>query len=148
VSSLWADLAAALGASTIALAAMMLAFVAAAHLALRWWIRRKARQADATAGELPPAEVRRRHWTTCGLREILGPLALLVWIHGLYFALSVLPQGADSQTLAAPILVALTCAYRLSVVGAMCWLLARVGRLIEAVLVTLSTRSWPDFGSP
>jgi small-conductance mechanosensitive channel len=151
VSSRWADLAAALGASTVTLAAGMLAFVAVAHLSLRWWIRRKARLVDATDGELPPPENRRRHWTTRGLREILAPLALLVWTHGLYFALRVLLQGIGSQTLAAPILVALTWAYRLSVVGAICWLLARVGRLIEAVLVTLSTRSetsWDDLLLP
>jgi small-conductance mechanosensitive channel len=129
----------------------MLALVAAAHLSLRWWIRRKTRLADATVGELPPTEMRHRHWTARGFREILGPLALLVWTHGLYFALSVLLQGTDSQTLAAPTLVALTWAYRLSVVGAICWLLARVGRLIEAVLVTLSARtemSWDDLLLP
>jgi hypothetical protein len=149
VSSRWADLAAALGASTVAIAAMMLALVAAAHLALRWWIRRKAQQAPAV--ELPPGDMRRRHWMTRGLREILAPLALLVWIHGFYFALSVLLPGTDPQTGAGPILVALTWAYRLSVFGAICWLLSRIGRLVEALLTALSARSetsWDDLLLP
>jgi hypothetical protein len=141
VSSRWADLAAALGASTVTLAAGILTLVAVAHLSLRWWIRRKTRLAHATGSELPPTEMRRRHWTTRGLREILAPLALLVWIHGLYFAPSVLLEGMDSQPFAAPTLVALTWAYRLSVLGALCWLLARVGRLIEAV--SSGHRSFP-----
>jgi hypothetical protein len=135
VSSRWADLTAALDASTVALAAMMLALVAVAHLALRWWIQRQARQADATAGELPLADMRRRHWM----------------IHGLYFALSVLLRGTDTPTLAGPILVALTWAYRLSVVGSICWLLSRIGRLVEALLTTLSARtetSWDDLLLP
>jgi small-conductance mechanosensitive channel len=151
VSLRWADFAAALGASTVTLAAIMLALVAAAHLSLRWWIQRKARQAGATADELPPADLRRRHWMTRGLREMLAPLALLVWTHGLYFALSVLLPGRDSQSFAAPTSVALTWAYRLSVVGAICWLLSRIARLIEALLITLSARtetSWDDLLLP
>jgi small-conductance mechanosensitive channel len=151
VSSRWADLAGALGASTGTLAAMMLALVAFAHLSLRWWIQHKAREAETPAGDPPLADVRRRHWTTRGLREILAPLALLVWIHGLYFAAGVLLRGTDLQTLAGPILVALTWAYRLSVVGAICWLLSRIGRLVEALLTTLSARtgtSWDDLLLP
>jgi small-conductance mechanosensitive channel len=88
---------------------------------------------------------------TRGLREIFPPLALLVWIHGFYFALSVLLRGTDPETLAGPLLAALIWAYRLSVVGAICWLLSRIGRLIEAVLITLSPRtdtSWDDLVLP
>jgi small-conductance mechanosensitive channel len=47
--------------------------------------------------------------------------------------------------------VVLTWAYRLGVVGAIFWLLARIGRLIEAFLISLSTRadtSWDDLLLP
>lgn len=78
MSSRWTELAAALSASTVALAGMMLALVAIAHLSLRWWIQRKARQDDAAAGELTPTDMSLRRWTTRGLREILPALALLI----------------------------------------------------------------------
>jgi small-conductance mechanosensitive channel len=84
-------------------------------------------------------------------QEILPALALLIWIHGLYFTLNLLIGQAGSRTLADPTLVALTWAYRLGVVGAIFWLLSRIGRLIEAFLISLSTRadtSWDDLLLP
>jgi hypothetical protein len=151
VSSRWAEFAAALGTSTVALATMMLALVAVTHLSLRWWIRHKRRHDDVTAADVPPTDLRLRRWMTLGLKEILQPLALLIWIHGLYFALSLRLRETDSQTLVASTLVLLTWAYRLGVVGAICWLLARIGRLIEAFLITLTARaetSWDDLLLP
>ncbi|MGH9371984.1 MAG: mechanosensitive ion channel family protein, partial [Vicinamibacterales bacterium] len=47
----------------------------------------------------------------------------------------------------APGVLALNWAYRLSIVGAIFWLLSRIGRIIEAFLVSLATRaesSWDD----
>jgi small-conductance mechanosensitive channel len=75
---------------------------------------------------------------------------LLIWIHGLYFASTLLlPQA--SPWLIGPATVALTWAYRLSLVAAIFWLLVRVGRLIETFLVSLSQRaetSWDDLLLP
>jgi small-conductance mechanosensitive channel len=151
VSSSWVPLIAGLGASTVTLAALVLALMALAHLSLRWWIQSKARQDDAAVGDSRPADMRLRRWVTRGLKEILPPLALLIWIHGLYFALGLPLRQTGPQTLVDPLLGALTWAYRLSVVGAIFWLLARIGRLIEAFLISLSTRaetSWDDLLLP
>jgi small-conductance mechanosensitive channel len=150
VSSSWAELIAGIGASTVTLAALVLVLMALAHLTLRWWIKRKSRQDDA-AGAAPPSELRLRRWVTRGLREILPAVALLIWIHGLYFTLSLLIRQAGPPTLVDPALVALTWAYSLGVVGGIFWLLSRIGRLIEAFLVSLSTRtdsSWDDLLLP
>jgi small-conductance mechanosensitive channel len=147
VSSSWAQLIAAIGASTVTLTALALVLMVLAHLSLRWWIKRKARQDDAAVGDAPTSDLRLRRWVTRGLREILPALALLIWIHGLYFALSLPIRQAGPRTLAEPALVALTWAYSLGVVGGIFWLLSRIGRLIEAFLVSLSTRtdsSWDD----
>jgi hypothetical protein len=76
-----------------------------------------------------------------GLREIFAPLGLLIWIHGFYVALGVLLRGTEPQTPAAPALVALTWVYRLSVLGTLCWLLSHIGRLIDALLITLPART-------
>ncbi|MQA28304.1 MAG: mechanosensitive ion channel [Luteitalea sp.] len=126
--------------------------MAVALLWLRWWVQRKARQDDAAAvSDCATGQTHLRRWSTRGLREILPALALLIWIHGLYFALSLLLRQAGLRTLAEPALVALTWAYSVSVVGAIFWLLSRTGRLIEAFLVSLSTRaetSWDDLLLP
>ena len=151
MSSSWAQFIAAIGASTVTLAALVLVLMALAHLSLRWWIKRKARQDDAAVGDTPTSDLRLRRWVTRGLREILPALALLIWIHGLYFTLNLLISQAGPRTLADPALVALTWAYSFGVVGAIFWLLARIGRLIEAFLISLSTRadtSWDDLLLP
>jgi small-conductance mechanosensitive channel len=125
--------------------------MALAHFSLRWWIKRKARQDDGAVSHVPPSELRLRRWVTRGLREILPAVALLIWIHGLYFALSLLIERAIPQPLADTALRAVRWGYSLSVVGAIVWLLSRIGRVIEAFLVSLSTRtesSWDDVFLP
>ena len=115
-----APLLADLGIPAIAWVIVMLATIASAHLLLRRWLTR-------------------------GLGELLPALALLVWIHGLSLAARVLLNQVTPPNDAA--LVAVDWAYRLSVLGAMCWLLLRLGRIVEAFLVSLSTRadtSWDD----
>jgi small-conductance mechanosensitive channel len=147
LTSSWAQRMAAIGGSPVALAALVLGLIALAHLALHWWITRKARQADAAVDASPATDQRLRRWVTRGLREILPALVLLIWIHGLYFTLSLLLRQAGAPTFAEPAIVALTWAYSLAVVGGIIWLLSRIGRLIEAFLVSLSGRthaSWDD----
>jgi small-conductance mechanosensitive channel len=124
------QLTAATGASPMTLAVFVLAAIGLAHLALRWWVGR---------------------WIARGLRDILPPLALLIWIHGIYFALTVVVGDAAPPTLAAPALTALTWAYRLTIVFGIFWLLSRIGRLIEAFLGSLSARTesqWDDLLLP
>ncbi|RPI51949.1 MAG: hypothetical protein EHM55_17705 [Acidobacteria bacterium] len=116
-----------------------------AHISLRWWVQRKARHDDAAADS--PL----RRWLARGLRAILPALALLIWIHGVYFAVGLLLRQAGPRTLADPAIVALTWAYRFSIVGAIIWLLSRTGRLIEGFLISLTTRtetSWDDLLLP
>ena len=147
MSSSCAQLISGLGASTVTLAALVLALMASAHLSLRWWIKRKARRDNAAVGDSSASDVRVRRWVTRGLTAILPALALLMWIHGVYFTLSLVIREAGPPTLAGPALVALTWAYGLGVVGGIFWLLSRIGRLIEAFLISLSTRtdsSWDD----
>ena len=80
MSSSWKQFIAATGASTVTLAALVLVLMALAHLSLRWWIKRKARQDDAAVGDTATSDLCLRRWVTRGLREILPALALLIWI--------------------------------------------------------------------
>jgi len=147
VSSSGAQLILGLTASTVTRAALVLALMALAHLSLRWWIRRNAHRDNAAAGDFSASDAGLRRWVTRGLSAILPALALLIWIHGLYFTLSMLIRESGLPTLADPALVALTWAYGLGVVGGLFWLLSRMGRLIETFLISLSTRvdsSWDN----
>ena len=96
MSSSSSQIIAAIGVSTVTLAALVLVLMALAHLSLRWWIKRKARQDNYAVGDTPTSDLRLRRWLTRGLREILPALALLIWIHGLYFTLNLLIGQADS----------------------------------------------------
>jgi small-conductance mechanosensitive channel len=150
VSSLRAA-AAGSGGSTVTLVVLMLSLIAAAHVALRWWIARKAREDAHGTGADTSADRRVRRWLGRGLRETVPPLALLIWIHGFYFALNLLLPPADPAAAAGPARVALAWAYSLAIVAAIFWLLARAGRLIEAFLVSLSSRAtttWDDLLLP
>src|SRR5688572_16811136 len=125
--------------------------MALAHFPLRRGMKRKARKDDAAGGDALTSDLRLRRWVTRGLREILPAVALLIWIHGLYFTLNLLIRQASPRTHPDPALVALTWAYSLAVVAAIFWLLSRIGRLIEAFLLSLSTRtdsSWDDVFLP
>ena len=151
MSSSWEQFIAVIGASTITLAVLLLVLMVAAHLSLRWWIKRKARQDDAAVVDTATSAPRVRRWVTRGLSETLPALALLIWIHGLYFTLTLLLGQSGARSFSGPALVALTWAYRLAVVAAIFWLLTRIGRLIEAFLISLSTRaqtSWDDLLLP
>jgi small-conductance mechanosensitive channel len=139
-----------LGPPTITLTALVLSSMAVAHLALRWWIDRQARHELAAPTADDTTDVRLRRWLIRGLREILPALVLLIWVHGVYFALRLLLPSADAP-LEGPATIALTWAYRLGVLGAIFWLLSRIGRLIEAFLIALSGRaetSWDDLVLP
>ena len=62
--------------------------VAIAHLALRWWTRRRARtHQDALA---PGESAKARYWIARGLSDAVPPIAFMLWLHGLHFALTTL----------------------------------------------------------
>ena len=132
-------------------AAFVIALMALAHIVLRWWIARKTRQTSAISSDPTDADAGLQRWVMRALREILPPLALLIWIHGLYLSLTLLLREPDLQPLAAPARVALTWGYRLSVVAGLFWLLTRIGLVIERFLISVSTRSassWDDLFLP
>jgi small-conductance mechanosensitive channel len=128
----------------------VLGLMVLAHVSLRWWIQRKA-QREAVLENEAPSEMRVHQWVARGLRRVLPALALLIWIHGLFFALSLLLRRTAPETVLASSLAALQWGYSLALVAALFWLLSRIGRLVEAFLGSLATRtqsSWDDLLLP
>lgn len=137
--------------STAALAGLVLILVALAHVSLRLWIGRRTRQDQAEAAHTPADTARARWWLFRGFRSSLPPLALLIWIHGFYVVLGLLLRQATAREVAGPALIALQWGYGLSLIGALFWLLSRIGRIVEALLVSVSTRAdtaWDDVMLP
>jgi small-conductance mechanosensitive channel len=136
--------------SAEAMSAIVLALVAISHLVLRWWIRRKARH-QAAAEAVEPAPVNQvQRWVARALHEMLPPLALLIWINGLYaIARLLLADAAAGGGTPAESIV--TWCYAVAVVAGLFWLLARLGGLLDAFLRTLASRSdntWDDIMLP
>lgn len=147
--SLWAQTVAGVSASTVTLALVVLIVMALAHVSLRWWVRRRARH-DGGQDE-GAADIRFRRWFARGLNATLPALALLIWIHGLYFTAGVLLRESGPRELADPAIVVLTWGYRIGIVGAIVWLLSRIGHLIETFLESVAARaetSWDDLLLP
>jgi small-conductance mechanosensitive channel len=126
--------------------AVIVLLVAIAHVALRWWTRRRARR--HRDGPMAPGEsAKARDWIARGLSDAVPPMAFMLWLHGLYFAVTtLLTEFPDTAGLTR----ALTILGALRGVGTLlglAWLLARIARTLEALLQSFSTRteaSWDD----
>ena len=122
---------------TVQLIALVLLLVGIAHFCLRWWMRRRAKRQDALL----------HRWVSRSFRETVAPLALLLWIQGLYVASRLVMPDLLSVEAADRARSALEWGYRLSLMLALFWLLLRIGRLVDAYLVSLSTLidgTWDD----
>jgi small-conductance mechanosensitive channel len=132
-------------------AAVVLVAAIVGDLVLRAWTRRRA----AHAAEAPVAAVQPRslrHWIDHLVTASLGPLSFLLWIYAPYAAVSLmLADASASGASVGPAVAAARWLRDLATIGALCWLLARIGRVIEARLVGLATRSenaWDDIAMP
>jgi len=143
VSETWTQLVVESDLPVIVLAAIALALVAVAHAVSSWWIGRRARmEVDAS---------RARRWFISTLATVAPPLALLAWIHGLAFVLLLLLPRAVPARFADPALGGVGWAYRVGIAVGLLWLLARLGRLAERLLIAVSARTagaWDDLLLP
>jgi small-conductance mechanosensitive channel len=134
--------------SGVIVAVTALAVIAILHVAARAWVVRRARQDDARAAGTGERAFR---WLGRGLREILPPAAFLIWMHGLWLAARLLLREQEPGTIPAQVQAGLEWAYRIALLLGMFWLLSRVGRLIEAFLISLASRAqttWDDLLLP
>lgn len=127
----------ALGASLLALL-----LVGIAHFALQWYARRRVAAQEKNPPPVDsPRERSLRHTLFTTLLQLVAPLALILWIVGLHYALSVLIIDLNHAPLSRYALPALDTLRGIAIILALMWLLARIGRAIEARLVALSRRT-------
>jgi len=120
--------------------------IAIAHLGLGWWTRRRARKHKDTpvaAGESANA----RYWIARGLSDAVPPIAFMLWLHGLYFAASMLLADFPQSSWIERGVVILNWVRGVGTLLGLAWLLARIARTLEALLQSLATRieaGWDD----
>jgi small-conductance mechanosensitive channel len=119
---------------------LVVLFVALSHALLRWWMRRRYHhEASRTEAEARLPGI--RHWVARSLVDLVAPVALILWVHGLHFALSALLRELPYPAAARYGLPALDGLRGVATVLALMWLLARVGRAIESRLVRRASRT-------
>lgn len=129
-------------ASTLGASLLVLALVAIAHFGLRFYARRRVQGREKNP---PPADSPRersaRYTLATALLSLVAPLALLLWIIGLHFALSMLLADTGHPQVQRYGRPALEAVRGIAVVLALMWLLSRIGRMIESRLTALAQRT-------
>jgi small-conductance mechanosensitive channel len=138
--------------STLLWSLLVLVLATAAHAGLHIWIRAKARrEAQAASASTSGDTIRIRRWISRGMLAIVPPLAAILWIYGLRYALAFPLAETPYRETADRILAAVEWGYGFLLVAAVFWLLSRVGRLVEAFLLTFASRTeatWDDVMLP
>ncbi|HTU64342.1 MAG TPA: mechanosensitive ion channel domain-containing protein [Steroidobacteraceae bacterium] len=120
--------------------------VAIAHLALGWWARRRVRTHQDKP--LDPGEsLKARYWIARGPRDAVPPIAFLLWLHGLFYAVTMLLADWPDASWLPRTLAILGFLRGLGTLLGLAWLLARIARTIEAVLKSFASRTeagWDD----
>jgi small-conductance mechanosensitive channel len=121
---------------------LVLLLVAVAHFMLRWYARRRAAAGHAAAaGAQLTDKQAERHWLAATLLDLVAPIGLLLWIHGAHYALSLLIADLGEPAVVRYGQPALDAVRGVGTILGLIWLLARIGRAIEARLVAFAQRS-------
>jgi small-conductance mechanosensitive channel len=120
--------------------------IAIAHTGLGWWTRRRARK-HQDAPVAPGESAKARYWVALGLSNAVPPIAFMLWLHGLYFAASMLLADFPQTSWIGRGIVILDWVRGVGTLLGLAWLLARIARTLEAFLQSLATRTeagWDD----
>lgn len=131
-------------ASTLEAGALVLALVALAHMGLKWWASRRSRRDAAEAATAPAADRALKRWLASTVLDIVAPIALLLWIYGFHYVLSILLAEIPYPEPARHAGAALEGLRGIGTVLALVWLLARIGRSLESRLLAMSARTDGD----
>jgi small-conductance mechanosensitive channel len=123
--------------------------VAIAHVALGWWTRRRARtHQDALA---PGESAKARYWISRGLSDAVPPIAFMLWLHGLHFAMTTLLADFPETAWVSRGGAILGVLRGVGTLLGLAWLLARIARTLEGLLQSFAARTqagWDDVMLP
>ena len=124
----------------------ILLLVGIAHLALGWWTRRRER-AHQDKPLAPGESAKARYWVARGLSDAVPPIAFMLWLYGLFFAVTTLLADFPQTAWIERGLVILGWMRGVGTLLGLAWLLARIARTLEALVRSFATRTeagWDD----
>lgn len=128
------------------MAGAIVALVAIAHAGLGWWTSRRRRKQGANPPQ-PGESAAVRYWIARGLSEAVPPVASMLWLHGLNFAVTTILAEYPEASWTSRVLPVIDALRGFGTLLGLAWLLARIARTLEALLQAHSTRteaSWDD----
>ena len=117
------------------------------HLTAGWHRARGAGLVDtascANAPECvaPGESAKARYWIARGLSDAVPPIAFMLWLHGLLFAVTTLLADLPQSMWIERGLVVLGWVRGVGTLLGLAWLLARIARTLEALLQSFATRT-------
>ncbi|MGE0113418.1 MAG: mechanosensitive ion channel family protein [Steroidobacteraceae bacterium] len=124
---------------------LIVLLIALAHGGLKWWLARRTRRDERELAEHASEMARIRYWIGRGLYEAVPPLALMLWVNGLHFALLSLLGELLSGRFVGQGTTLLHLMRGIGTVVGLTWLLSRIGRTLQALIVSIATRTHSDW---
>lgn len=123
---------------------MVIVLIAIAHGGLRWWSRRRCQK--ALDSQLGAADKGAGYWLSMAMHDLTAPVALMMWINGLHYALAALISELPHPAFVRQSMSLLNGLRGFGSLLSLMWILARVGRTVEMWLTRISagTRSNVD----
>ena len=116
--------------------------LALTHLVLSWSINYKARHESAQQQPQETGTQRAvRRWIWQGAIRCIPPLAVLIWVHGLHFALRAIATDLEEYSFTTAAMTALDGLQGIGTLLAITWLLIRIGRTIDQALRSIAART-------
>jgi small-conductance mechanosensitive channel len=123
---------------------LAIVLVAIAHGGLKWWSRRRYQKALEVQPE--SADRGARYWLSMAIQDLTAPVALMMWINGLHYALTSLIAELSHPGFVQQSISLLDGLRGVGSLLSLMWILARLGRAVERWLTRLfaGTRSKLD----
>ena len=125
---------------------VVVAGLALTHFVLSWSIKHKARhQPEQQQPQETGTQRAVRRWIWQGAIRCIPPLALLIWVNGLHFALVAVANDLEEYSFTATVIEALDWLQGIGMLLAITWLLIRIGRTIDQALRSIAARTDNDW---
>ena len=124
----------------------VVAGLALTHFVLSWSIKYKARcQSEQHQPQETGTQRAVRRWIWQGAIRCIPPLAGLIWVNGLHFALVAVANDLEEYSFTPTVVAALDWLQGIGTLLTLTWLLIRIGRTIDQALRSIAERTDNDW---
>src|SRR5687768_8067899 len=124
----------------------VVAGLALTHFVLSWSIKVKARnQSEQHQPEETGTQRAVRRWIWQGAIRCIPPLAVLIWVNGLHFALVTVATDLEEYSFTPTAIEGLDWLQGIGMLLTLTWLLIRIGRTIDQALRSIAARTDNDW---